>query len=1169
MQPTVQRWLVISVVLFVSNSGIAGEREWPIARAPAETKIKYSADMLRGVPAEYLQDAAACYLYSGTAHTLERDGTLNATTHELVRLNTRRGIDQMGEYQSITFNPSYEKVVLHNARVHKTNGAITEVAARHVHIRDTNTDHQVYDACKQVMVSFPDLEIGDVIDVCWTVSGRHPEFQDQFFFRYTFGNEKWPVVRDEWSVRLPKERTLRFESINGAIPVTTTEDGPWRQYAWRTDNRPAVPVGERQLPADETKLQVACSTFDSWAAVHRWEKQLLAGRCDCPTNVGKLVADLTRGIDSPEAKAKALSQWVRAHIRYVSRGEKHEYTPHEPTRTFGDRCGDCKDSAHLLALMLREAGLAAGVATLGPRGDGQVIESLPSPWGTHALVAVTIDGQDHWIDTTAQRIGWDVLPRDDRDRTCFITDPNGIRVARTPKLLPADQRTEVTTTLTVASNGDVSGEREFRYFGLAAWNKRDDFADVSTAERRTLAAGDLQDAFPRCKLIDVKFEGLEDGDAPFVVRLNFVCPEMFITDGPVLEARFGDPSLLATILGASPNPERTVPLDAGEASEFRSRWQIQLPAVYRLAAELEAHEVATRWGKVSSNGRTSPDDPRRIEFEWQASFGNLRVSADDFAAWKSFQEAVQIITRPILALRPTRDAADAPLLETMLAKTPTDARAAASLAEIYLDQKKKEDSRRILSKACEATPTDRRLWELNLASAEDVLEEEQVIRQIIRQFPDDSRYVLQLGQNLADQERPQDACDVLEPLIQDKSPKVQSEALIVLAHCSLALDEPKKALRRLEAAQKADPDSFSADAWFLKAEAHEAAGEPRRAIEAYRHSIEEDDALDALAALVRLCTAEGMKNEAIGYLRRLSALISDEPAEKAKVADFAIRLGRFEEAYDLASHAKSEDGGLHPLAHRPLGLALFHRNEFVPAADHLGKAEPDAETLSALVRALVALGRLTEAESHLARFESIESTPDSRQAVVYVQTLCQRRETLRKSLAHEVAESGAGRAAADRVACAEALFNEDRSADLVDRLLDPQVFSDVPIGAAFGLRAVIAVHRGRLTPALREADRAIQLSPGQANGYRARGRVRLERNQPGAIDDLERAAELTGRNDAGVLNDLAYGYFTVGRTQDAVSVQREALKIKPALLSFRDQLREFERLAASQTKNPG
>src|SRR5207302_138097 len=177
---------------------------------------------LRDLPPEYLNDAAACYLYSGTVQSLAADGVLTSTTMEVIRLNTRRGIDQVGEYRSITFNPSYEKVTLHSARVHKASPdasapgvRIQEIDPRHVQIRDVNTDHQVYDSSKQVVISFPNLDLSDVIEVHWTVRRRQPEFGDQFFYRYTFGNEKYPTARDEWTVRLPKNRELRYASING------------------------------------------------------------------------------------------------------------------------------------------------------------------------------------------------------------------------------------------------------------------------------------------------------------------------------------------------------------------------------------------------------------------------------------------------------------------------------------------------------------------------------------------------------------------------------------------------------------------------------------------------------------------------------------------------------------------------------------------------------------------------------------------------------------------------------------------------------------------------------------------------------------------------------------------------------------------------------------------
>src|SRR5438874_1754662 len=173
------------IILMFAGPIAAAEPRWPVERGPAPIPppFEYRPEVLRDAPAEYLSDAPACYLYSGTTHTLEADGTLSTTIMEVIRLNSRRGIEQQGQYRSVTFNPAYEKVTLHTARVHKALGTTDEIEPRHLFIRDVNTDHHVYDSNKQIVVSFPRLEVGDVLEVFWTVRGRHPEFQDQFFYR--------------------------------------------------------------------------------------------------------------------------------------------------------------------------------------------------------------------------------------------------------------------------------------------------------------------------------------------------------------------------------------------------------------------------------------------------------------------------------------------------------------------------------------------------------------------------------------------------------------------------------------------------------------------------------------------------------------------------------------------------------------------------------------------------------------------------------------------------------------------------------------------------------------------------------------------------------------------------------------------------------------------------
>ena len=49
------------------------------------------------VPREFLDDSAAVLLYAGNNYLVEKDGTLETVTHEVTRLNGRKGVEKLGE----------------------------------------------------------------------------------------------------------------------------------------------------------------------------------------------------------------------------------------------------------------------------------------------------------------------------------------------------------------------------------------------------------------------------------------------------------------------------------------------------------------------------------------------------------------------------------------------------------------------------------------------------------------------------------------------------------------------------------------------------------------------------------------------------------------------------------------------------------------------------------------------------------------------------------------------------------------------------------------------------------------------------------------------------------------------------------------------------------------
>jgi tetratricopeptide (TPR) repeat protein/transglutaminase-like putative cysteine protease len=1138
--------------LALNVSSVRGEgQEWPVPRGPAKMAAAccFDPSLCKKLPAGFVDDAPACVLYSGTTHHLLPDGTLETTTQELIRLNGRKGIDQLGEYKTITFTPSYETVMLHEARIYKAKGGVETVAARHVRLRDVNTDHQVYDSAKELVISFPGLEVGDVMEVHWTTRGKHPEYQGQFFNRYTFGHDKFPVARDEWTIRVPKDRVLKYAVVGGKVPTTVSDDGDERVYHFAAKDLPVPPQGERLPPADERQIQAFAATFDTWQDVFRWEKNLIADRCDCPPEATKIVEDVTKGLNEPTAKARALAQWVRGHVRYVSSGEKHDYTPYPPARVLAHRYGDCKDTAHLLAVMCRKAGLHAGVVTLGVRGDGQVNEAVPCPWGSHALCVVTIDGEDHWIDTTAEMIGWDVLPKDDRDRACYVTDESSIRLTRTPSLTPADNATVQTTKVAVGTDGSIKAERSAEYRGLAAWNKRDDFVDTPAGERRRLAVADLVDAYPKAKLKDVSFERLNEFDQPLTVKTTFDVAEHFAGDKN-LSGTLGDTGLWTQLLGININPERKAAIDTGEPFASVCRYVVTLPPSMRFAQTPVPQRLQSTWGAFKLTVKQV--DPHRLEMEFDTRLTKTRVEPAEFEDFQSFQDGLQACFRATLKLKPTDDAADIPLLEAAVEKSPKDSASAEALGELYVTAKKYEEARRVLQSAREARPEVKRLWEMSVAAADGAEDEEDLLKEMVERFKDEPRFALSLGENLLEQNKAADAVKVYTPLTKNVDGTVKCGAFLGLAKCCLTTEEPKKALRHLKGAEAADKEAFATEGWVLRGQTYEALGQRAEAMEAYQSALEKvEDAADILEPLVRLSIASGKRDEAADYLRRLVAVAQDDPEAFAIAADGYARLGRFEDALELANRAKAPDGQLPEPARRALGLALVTR-EPAKAIELLNGPDPDATVLTARIHARLLVGDLTGAAHDAdASKTSEEPTAELKALAKQVAALVSRRD--------EIAKSGDAklRSSADKFVCAEQLYANLQASGRVNELLAEALADDVPLGPAYGLRAVLAADHGRLTKALPDAEKAIKLTPQDYRGYLARGRVLFERGNSGALPDLQKAVELSKHADAAALHAYAAALAQAGKREEAMAIQREAVRLRPEVADYREQLEEL------------
>jgi tetratricopeptide (TPR) repeat protein len=1163
------RWPLQVAVAFVffalSLTPAQAAGEWPVARGPSRepNPFRYDAKKWKSVPKDFLEDSAACLLYAATTNLVEPDGTIEMISHEITRLNGRKGIEKLGEFRHITFDPSYQKLTLNEARIHKANGRIVDIEPRHVQLRDVSTDYLVYDHDKVLIISLPSLEVGDVFEAKWTVRGKNPEHGGHFFSRYSFGDDTYPVALDEFKVQLPKTMPFKYaitgDKLDPIIPkITETETS--RTYVWGAKNNRRLPQDENLPSRDELRKTVAVSTFASWEEIGKWKQKLRSDCWVCNEELRLATADITKGLTDPAAKARALTYWLRRNIRYLSTGEKHDYTPHPPWQVFTNRCGDCKDTSQMLAVMLREAGIKVELATLGTFDDGQVLENVPSPWGTHAILLATIDDKEHWIDTTSSLSGWDLLPRDDRDRVCYLVDDQGkIRLHRTPKMTIDDNRMEQTTHVWIGSEGSTRCEREALFYGLAAIGQRDSLLETPVGERRRIVTSELQDANSRTRLLTLSVDeaALRDFDQPVKVRTTFEIPSQF-SGTPDREGTLSDNKTWGRLLAYNLDYDRTVAMQYYAPFESKHRYIVHLPPLYHLDTVPADQIVAGRCGLFTVHVRTLGDvRGQNLEVEFHTRLENARVEPDGFEEFRKFHEDVMRAYRVWLTLKPVTDLEDAGPLEVLLALMPEDSDSAATLARLYQQNGRLDDMRRVLARTRYYSPENTTLWELTVQAAADHTQEEKAQRELVKLSPDDPRQALKLGGILVDAGRYEQAAAVLEPLTRKEKSSIKAQAHYQLARSLYAQNKPEEALRQFKEADKADGDSVKTSrAQVMLGRINEKLGRPKDALRAYQDALKIDhEAEDALDALIRLSLVTNNRDDALAYLRRYTVLVGEEISGLLLAADYYLRLGRYDEAFDLAGRVREKT--FHEKAQRILGLVYLHRGEPANALKHLDKAEADAVVVEALLRATMLQGNLHDLEG---RLEQAERLPVLSQALkktaVRARGLIRRRDELAKLTG---VKSGEALRALSYAVCAEQAHAEGRDRASVEALLRRSFAEGIEVGPALALRSRLALEQGKLTKALTDAERAIALCPNDADGYFVRGRVRLERQTEGGLADLEKAATLSDRKDADVLHTLADALFRLGRVQEALQTQREAAKLRPADKEIMEQLHQFER----------
>src|SRR5437660_301810 len=338
---------------------------------------------------------------------------------------------------NIDFDPSFQRLVLHDALVIRGNKRINELATDEVRIieKESDADQSIYDGQLTALLFLKDVRPGDILDYSWSLEGSNPllgvRYADEFDF-----SARVPTRLMRHRLVWPKGRPLHVSK-----PATIAGDA----WIWERRNVAANDAEDETPSWYEPSEVVQVTEYASWSEVAKWADALFQLDDASRDTIAGIADDIRKSNRTRDAQVVAAIRFVQDDIRYLGiemgRGS-HE--PRQPSVVLDQRYGDCKDKALFLAALLRALGVEAYPALVNTKLRGHLDGYLPSPFlFDHVITEVIDGGKMYWIDGTLA----------DQGGTLATIDT------------PSDERTLIvkpqTTALTqirVQSHGSILGE---------------------------------------------------------------------------------------------------------------------------------------------------------------------------------------------------------------------------------------------------------------------------------------------------------------------------------------------------------------------------------------------------------------------------------------------------------------------------------------------------------------------------------------------------------------------------------------------------------------------------------------------------------------------------------------------------------------------------------------
>ena len=327
--------------------------------------------------------------------------------HSAVQILDATGVEAESEIE-FDYDPAFETVTLHYIHLIRDGKTFERLNLDNVteFRREESLEMRMLDGASTLHIIVEDVRPGDVIESAFTVEGRNPALDGQF---YTVEPTAWPQPIQRLRIRIvtPESFYMQAKSVRTKLtPKSRSLPGGLHEYLVEGEMVPSV------LPEPNTPLwydplpHVQFSSSRSWSEAASWGAGLYV-LSDAPSaRVKKEIDRIAAEATTPEERAVSALRFVQDEIRYlgIEIGEG-SYVPRNPALVLERRFGDCKDKTFLLLNLFLGLGIEAYPALVNLDLLDHVDEQLPSAAVfNHVIVAARIGGKLVFMDPTARSV---------------------------------------------------------------------------------------------------------------------------------------------------------------------------------------------------------------------------------------------------------------------------------------------------------------------------------------------------------------------------------------------------------------------------------------------------------------------------------------------------------------------------------------------------------------------------------------------------------------------------------------------------------------------------------------------------------------------------------------------------------------------------------------------